>query len=298
MEKYLFMDYNLIRLQKKRCVNLLSPAKINFFLAITGRRSDGYHELLSLFCPVTLYDTITLTFGETDIRVSCNHPDVPDNEGNIAYRAATLFVERLGKTDGVAIRIDKQIPVAAGLGGGSSNAATVLMALNEYYHHPFSQTEISEMGLKLGADVPFFIFGKPALARGIGEKLEAVERLISYKILIIFPGFGVSTAYIYKNLNLRLTNCEKKLKHSCFKNSDIDAASCLCNDLETAAEVLYPEISDVKHALLAQGAKAALMSGSGSSVFGLFADTLQAENAFRVLSAHPRWQCYLTDMKI
>ncbi len=291
------MDDN--RIQNEISVGLLSPAKINLFLAITGKRADGYHELLSLFCPVSLYDTITLTFGKTDdIQVSCDHPTVPDNEGNIAYRAARLFFGCLGKNDGVMIRIDKQIPVAAGLGGGSSNAATVLTALNERYNYPFSQDELSEMGLKLGADVPFFIFGKPALARGIGEKLEAVGSIKPYKILIIFPGFGVPTANVYKNLNLRLTNCEKKLKQSCFKNSDIDAALYACNDLETVTELLYPEISEVKQALLAHGAASARMSGSGSSVFGLFADISQAEKAFRVLSAHPRWQCYLTDMKL
>ncbi len=290
------MPYNLR--QEEKFVSVLSPAKINLYLAITGKRADGYHELLSLFCPITLYDTVTLTFGETDIRVSCNHPDVPDNEGNIAYRAAKLFFGRLGKNDGVMIRIDKQIPVAAGLGGGSSNAATVLVSMNEYYNYPFSQKELGEIGLKIGADVPFFIFGKPALASGIGEKLESVGRIKPYKILVIFPGFGVSTADIYKNLNLRLTNCKKKLNNSCFKDSDIDAAQCACNDLESVTEVLYPEISEIKQRLMTYGAKAALMSGSGSSVFGLFSDISEAERAFRVLSAHSRWQCYLTDMKI
>jgi 4-diphosphocytidyl-2-C-methyl-D-erythritol kinase len=290
------MPYNLR--QEEKFVRLLSPAKINLFLAITGKRADGYHELLSLFCPITLYDTVTLTFGGEHIRVSCEHPDVPDNEANIAYRAAALFFERLGRNDGVMIRIDKQIPVAAGLGGGSSNAASVLISMNEYYNYPFSQNELGKMGLKLGADVPFFIFGKPALASGIGEKLETVERIKPYKILVIFPGFGVSTAHIYKNLNLRLTNCKKKLKNSCFKDSDIDAACCACNDLESVTEVLYPEISEIKQRLMTYGAKAALMSGSGSSVFGLFSDISRSEQAFRVLSAHPRWKCYLTDMKI
>lgn len=284
--------------KEERLVCLLSPAKINLFLAITGKRADGYHELLSLFCPITLYDTLTLRFGEKLISVSCDHPDVPENEDNIAFKAARLFFRQMGKDEGVLISIDKQIPVAAGLGGGSSNAATVLTALNQYYNHPFSQDELAAIGLKIGADVPFFIFGKPALASGIGEKLIAVERIKPYKIIVIFPGFGVSTAEVYKKFNLRLTKCKKQLKDSYFRSANIDAVNCACNDLESVAEVLYPEISGVKEALIAQGAKIALMSGSGSSVFGLFSDMPEAEQAFRALSGHPRWKCYFADMKI
>lgn len=284
--------------KEERLVCLLSPAKINLFLAITGKRADGYHELLSLFCPITLYDTLTLRFGEKLISVSCDHPDVPENEDNIAFKAAQLFFRQMGKDEGVLISIDKQIPVAAGLGGGSSNAATVLTALNQYYNHPFSQHELAAIGLKIGADVPFFIFGKPALASGIGEKLIAVERIKPYKIIVIFPGFGVSTAEVYKKFNLRLTKCKKQLKDSYFRSANIDAVNCACNDLESVAEVLYPEISGVKEALIAQGAKIALMSGSGSSVFGLFSDMPEAQQAFRALSGHPQWKCYFVDMKM
>ena len=191
-------------------MKLLSPAKINLFLHITGRRPDGYHELVSLMSCIGLHDQVSLTFNTGKTSVTCRHPDVPNDEGNIAYRAAACFFKALGKADGVEIFIDKHIPVAAGLGGGSSNAASVLLGLNDYYENPFSRDDLKRMGLSLGADVPFFICRKPALASGIGEKLAPYPWLKPYHILLIFQGIGISTAQVYKNLNLALTNREKR----------------------------------------------------------------------------------------
>lgn len=280
--------------KEKDCVSLLSPAKINLFLAVTGKREDGYHDLFSLMCPISLYDEIFLRFGEDRIGVSCNHPEVPEDNRNIAFKAAELFFDRLGRREGVLIRIDKRIPAGAGLGGGSSNAASVLLALNDYYGCPFPEDELAETGLRLGADVPFFIFGRPAIATGIGEKLEPFCGLKPYKVVLIFPGFGVSTAEVYKNLNLGLTNCQKKLKNSHFRQSDFDPAQMLCNDLETVTEAVYPEISAAKKALTT--ADGVLMSGSGSTVFGLFSDAAECEKVYASLSEHSRWQCYLADL--
>lgn len=280
--------------KEKGCVSLLSPAKINLFLAVTGKREDGYHDLFSLMCPISLYDEMLLRFEGDQIGVSCNHPDVPEDDRNIAFRAAELFFDRMGRREGVVIRIDKRIPVGAGLGGGSGNAATVLLALNDYYGCPFSEDELSAMGLRLGADVPFFIFGRPAIATGIGEKLEPLCGVKPYRVILIFPGFGVSTAEVYKNLNLGLTNCQKKLKNSHFRTSDFDPAQMLCNDLETVTEAVYPEISIVKKALTA--ADGVLMSGSGSTVFGLFSDATECEKVYASLSEQSRWQCYLADL--
>jgi len=280
--------------KEKGCVSLLSPAKINLFLAVTGKRKDGYHDLFSLICPISLYDEMSLRFEGDQIGVSCNHPDVPDDDRNIAFRAAELFFDSMGRREGVLIRIDKRIPVGAGLGGGSGNAATVLLALNDYYGCPFSQDELLRMGLRLGADVPFFIFGRPAIATGIGEKLEPFYGLKPYRVVLIFPGFGVSTAEVYKNLNLGLTNCQKKLKNSHLRKSDFDPVQILCNDLETVTEAIYPEISVVKKTLTA--ADGVLMSGSGSAVFGLFSDTTECERVYASLSEHSGWQCYLADL--
>jgi 4-diphosphocytidyl-2-C-methyl-D-erythritol kinase len=277
-------------------MRILSPAKINLFLKITGKRPDGYHELVSLMCCVGLYDTVSLTPDVQETSVSCSHPDVPENETNLAFVAASLFFNTLNINESVKISIEKQIPVAAGLGGGSSNAAAVLLGLNRYYGYPFSQDKLMSMGLLIGADVPFFIFQRPALVSGIGEKLEAYQGLENLKILLIFPGFGVSTAKVYKNLNLGLTKCKKKLKSFFLSKQSFDPGCHLCNDLETAAASMYPGIFTVKEALLRHGALGALMSGSGSTVFGLFYDSDKALKANNALAENDKWQLYLVDM--
>jgi 4-diphosphocytidyl-2-C-methyl-D-erythritol kinase len=277
-------------------MRILSPAKINLFLKITGKRPDGYHDLVSLMCCVGLYDTVSLTFGVKETSVSCCNPDVPEDETNLAFAAANLFLNTLNINQGVKISIEKQIPVAAGLGGGSSNAAAAFLGLNRHYGYPFSTNKLISMGRSIGADVPFFIFRKPAIVSGIGDKLKAYQGLESFKILLVFPGFGISTAKVYKNLNLGLTNCKKKLKSLLLNKQSFDPGCHLCNDLETTVASMYPGISTVKEALLRHGAMGALMSGSGSTVFGLFLDSDKALKAYRALAENDKWQLYLVDM--
>ena len=235
-------------------MRILSPAKINLFLKITGKRPDGYHDLVSLMCCVGLYDTVSLTFGVKETSVFCYHPDVPEDETNLAFAAASLFFNTLNVNDGVKISIEKQIPVGAGLGGGSSNAAAVFLGLNRYYGYPFSPDKLISLGRSIGADVPFFIFRKPAIVSGIGDKLNAYQGLESFKILLVFPGFGISTAKVYKNLNLGLTNCKKKLRSFFSNKQSFDPGCHLCNDLEPTAASMYPGIFTVKEALLKHGA--------------------------------------------
>ncbi|MDM8551118.1 4-(cytidine 5'-diphospho)-2-C-methyl-D-erythritol kinase [Desulfobacterales bacterium HSG2] len=278
-------------------MEILSPAKINLFLHVTGKRPDGYHNLFMLMCCITLYDTILMTFGVEKISVSCTDPNVPQDETNLAHRAASLFFGALNKYEGVKISIDKKIPVAAGLGGGSSNAAAVLDGLNRYYDYPFSRDALMSMGLSLGADVPFFIFRKPAIATGIGEQLEVYEGLKPFKVLLVFPGFNVSTEDVYKNFNLRLTRCKKKIIELSIKDNDFDA-TFMCNDLEAVTALKYPDIKRIKTLLLNLGAEGALMSGSGPSVFGLFSDPECTEKAKQVLSSNSRWSVYIADMII
>jgi 4-diphosphocytidyl-2-C-methyl-D-erythritol kinase len=277
-------------------MKILSPAKVNLFLKILGKRIDGYHELMTLMCCIGLYDTVSLDVGDTNIAVSCDHPLVPNDESNLAFVAAHLFFKTLKKNEGVKIFIQKQIPVAAGLGGGSSNAAAVLLGLNRYYGYPFSKEDLLSMGLSIGADVPFFIFQRPAIATGIGEKLKAYPGLENLWILLVSPGFSVSTAEVYKKLNLGLTKCKKKLKSFLLNNQRFDPRCHLCNDLEAVTASKYPVINTVKKALLSHGALGALMSGSGPTIFGLFSDSdgaLQANHAlFRVYG----WKMYLADM--
>ncbi len=252
-------------------LELMSPAKINLFLIVNRRRKDGYHDLTTLMCPIGLADKIMIMFDVTESRVICGSKGVPEDETNLAYKALSLFSDALGVTVRAEIRIVKNIPVAAGLGGGSSNAAAVLKGLNGYFGGPFNMDQLMDMAVRLGADVPFFLFSGPALARGIGEKLMEYRNLSSFPILIICPEIFVSTADVFKNLNLRLTNCKKKLKSFSF-NHKFNPAHHLCNDLETVTIRMYPEIAEIKDALKEVGAKGVLMSGSGPAVFGVFSD--------------------------
>lgn len=281
----------------------ISPAKINLFLHVISKRRDGYHNVETLICPLALHDVIDLDFEAPDIAIECEHPAVPEDHTNLAYRAADLFFEKLGidklkPRRGVRIRIEKHIPVAAGLGGGSSNAATVLTELNNYFKAPFTYAELASMALEIGADVPFFLQGKPAVATGVGEKLKFVNNLISLPIVLVNPGFGVPTSTVYKNLNLRLTKCGQKHKYFSFGDDIINLTRILCNDLEAVAMGIYPEIGDLKGAMLDAGAQAALMTGSGPTVFGIFREKHKAHAAYRALKHNKTWRVILTQLRV
>ena len=283
----------------------ISPAKINLFLAVTGKRPDGYHELVTLMYPITLADTVKIKLTRRKITVSCADPDVPEDETNLAHRAARLFWadwtrEKKGELFGAHIVIKKRIPVAAGLGGGSSNAATVLLALNRFYGKPYTRQELGAMALNLGADVPFFIFQQPAIATGIGEVLKLVTGVLqASSIILVHPSIRISTATVYQNLNLRLTKCQKRLKNLNLHIEDVlkrippgEIEKYLCNDLETVTAVRYPEIEEIKQTLVSLGANGALMSGSGPTVFGLFRDKTVARSVFRHLTREYPWNVF------
>ena len=282
-------------------VQIRAPAKINLFLQVIGKRPDGYHEIVTLMCCVGLYDTVWLTFAGRATRVLCKHPDVPADRTNSAFVAAHRFDRQLRKRTGsgldpIEIRLDKQIPVAAGLGGGSSDAAAVLVGLNRHYGAPFSLPELLAMAVGIGADVPFFISRKPAIATGIGERLEPYDRLDPYKVVLVYPGFGVSTAAVYKGLNLGLTRCKIKLNDTLFKARAFDVANYGCNDLESVTFARYPDLMAIKDRMLNLGAKQALMSGSGPTIFGLFADTAMAHKACEALAQSNAFKVFLADM--
>jgi 4-diphosphocytidyl-2-C-methyl-D-erythritol kinase len=277
-------------------MKILSPAKINLLLQVTGKRPDGYHELFSLMCCVSLFDTLLIQFGTRKIEIETSLPDLPFDGANLAHRAAALFFQSLGVKDGVKIFIEKNIPVAAGLGGGSSNAAGVLKGLNRHYQYPFSEKQLMSLGFKLGADVPFLIFQKPALASGIGEKLEAYTDQLPESVVIVNPGFRVSTAEVFQNLNLGLTKCKKKFTKISLKKTGYNVSVHLCNDLEAVTELKYPEIKTIKEQLIQQGALGALMSGSGPTVFGLFSDPVQAGRAVEAIGQNPRWNVFLSEI--
>ncbi|MEE4263683.1 MAG: 4-(cytidine 5'-diphospho)-2-C-methyl-D-erythritol kinase [Desulfobacteraceae bacterium] len=277
-------------------MKVLSPAKINLFLQVIGKRPDGFHELFSLMCCLDLFDIIFLQFGGKKIEIESSDRQIPLDETNIAHKAATLFFKSLKCTDGLNIRIEKSIPVAAGLGGGSSNAASVLAGLNQNYGFPFSLDELMSMGLEIGADVPFFLFQKPALASGVGEKLEAYSGSLPFHILLLNPGVEVHTAEVFQNLNLGLTKCKKKFTKPSLRHSGFDPSLHLCNDLETVTISKYPVIESLKKQLLMHGALGALMSGSGPSVFGLFSDPRKAGEARQAIGRNIRANAYLADI--
>lgn len=265
----------------------VSPAKINLFLVVHHQRQDGYHELTSLMCPVTLADRIYINFDADRNTVVCGAKGVPENEDNLALKALKLFARNIGKDIRAAIRINKQIPVAAGLGGGSSNAAAVLTAFNQRFGEPFNQRQMMEMAVQLGADVPFFILNKPALATGIGEQLVEYRHLNPFNLLIVTPEIQVFTAQVFKNLNLRLTKCKNTLKIFSFKHK-FNPALHLCNDLEAVTEKMHPIIGEIKKSLVALGADGVLMSGSGPAVFGIFHDEGRIKGAESGLQQYGR----------
>jgi 4-diphosphocytidyl-2-C-methyl-D-erythritol kinase len=283
-----------------------APAKINLFLRVTGRRPDGFHELVSLMCPVALYDTLTLTPSKQGLHVICGHSDVPEDESNLAARAARLFIDAAfpdahRPASGLTIHLDKTIPVGAGLGGGSSDAAAVLTALNRHCGYPLSTPALMELGVRLGADVPFFILGGAALATGIGDRLEPLSHLSPWTAMLVYPNVAVSTAWVYKNLNLRLTKDEKKLRKFHFKDRFFNVDEHMVNDLEPVTIKAFPVIEEIKRLLLAHGAAGAMMSGSGSTVFGLFETHGRAESAYSALCNNQRsqnWALYVADLLV
>jgi len=274
-------------------VTVRAPAKINLFLRITGRRPDGYHLLSTWMQKVDLCDVIELTVGGEGVRFSCTGDGIPDDHNNLVHRAADLFLlaarERTdAPVSGVAIQLTKNIPVAAGLGGGSSDAAATLRAMNGLFDCALTPDELAHLGARLGADVPFFLADSPAvLATGIGEILRPVPPLRGYSVVLVNPGFPVSTRWAYqtfaltKNKNAsNLTNLQECVAgnvHCGDSDAMISPDTPLVNDLETVTIGRYPFLERLKGELLRYGAVLALMSGSGPTVFGLFADRDKAE---------------------
>ncbi|HEX9880079.1 MAG TPA: 4-(cytidine 5'-diphospho)-2-C-methyl-D-erythritol kinase [Candidatus Binatia bacterium] len=277
-------------------MNIRAPAKINLYLRIAGKRKDGYHLIHSLMVPIALYDEIEINRSQkagTLVKITCDNPQVPTGKGNLVYRAARLFLKQSGHREGVAIRIRKRIPVGAGLGGGSTDAAATLIALNRVFRTRFTSDLLCQWGECLGADVPFFVLGHPAVARGIGERLKPVSGLPTLWLVVLYPGFPVSTRWVYKNLNFKLTKASvnTKLNLPLFRCEEL--AGLLVNDLEATTLRRYPRIAYLKERLIQEGATGALMAGSGSSVFGIFAEEKGAKRAYRRLRTEERVEAYV-----
>jgi 4-diphosphocytidyl-2-C-methyl-D-erythritol kinase len=274
-------------------IKKVSPAKVNLYLRVLRKREDGYHDIATLMQGISLYDEMIFSPVDHGITVSCPGSTLPENENNIVYRAADALLSRLSYSPGIHITIKKRIPVAAGLGGGSSNAATTLLTINDMLGFHYTTEDLMKIGTKLGADVPFFIFRKTAWAFGIGDRLQAAENIPPLWFVLINPGFEISTKMVYDNLNLRLT--KQAVKYTCPKFYSVDdLINGLRNDLEKVTLVLHPILQHLKNLLLQNGALGAIMSGSGPTVAGLFAREKEAVKAAEALEKieEKEWSVY------
>ncbi|MGZ8477752.1 MAG: 4-(cytidine 5'-diphospho)-2-C-methyl-D-erythritol kinase [Candidatus Binatia bacterium] len=282
-------------------MKIRAPAKINLCLRVVGKRADGYHLLDTVMVPVSLYDEIDIqqrtgarrAAPRAPVEIRCNHPQVPLGRDNVAYRAAELLMQKTKINRPVCIRIRKNIPIGAGLGGGSTDAAAVLVGLNRMWKLRLSVRQLERLALQLGADVPFFIRAKPARARGIGEKLRLLPKLRRRWLVLAYPGFPVATAWVYGNFTLKLTKVRVNTSIATPLESLDTLEKLLVNDLEQVAIRRYPEIGRVKTKLSLAGAVAVLMSGSGSSVFGVFKSKRLAERGFRRMRHEEGIQAFL-----
>jgi 4-diphosphocytidyl-2-C-methyl-D-erythritol kinase len=253
-----------------------APAKVNLTLRILGKRSDGYHDLDTVMQKLDLVDTVTLCrSGKTGIQLACPGSETAADESNLVWKAAAAFLQETGleKEYGVSIVLEKKIPIAAGLGGGSSDAGCVLTGMNRLFQTELAEETLIRLAKSLGADVPFFVVSHSAVrATGIGDRMIPHESLDNCSLLLVNPGFSVSTAWAYKNFTLTRADKNSNLSDS-RENDSIDGQFCpLHNDLEAVTITQYPELETIKCFMLDNGAKGALMSGSGPTVFGVFPD--------------------------
>lgn len=274
-----------------RLRTVYAPAKINLYLEVCGRRPDGYHELGMVMQRVSLCDRLEIALGgPPGVRTVCPGLELAAGEENIAARAARALLGRLPRPVGVDIRIDKRIPAAAGLGGGSSDAAAILLALDEMLDLRLGLDALMAEGVRLGADVPFFLFQQSAWAVGIGDRLAPFP-LPPVWYVLVNPGFCVSTAWVYQNLGLTSPGAPAKMPG--FPRTAGELAFLLRNDLERVTTPRHPQVAEIKERLLAAGALGSLMSGSGPTVFGLFAEEETARLAAETCaSEQPAWRVF------
>jgi 4-diphosphocytidyl-2-C-methyl-D-erythritol kinase len=282
-------------------ITIRAPAKINLGLRVLSKRPDGYHEVLTLMVPVSLCDVVRLKLSSTGIELRCSDRSLPTGKENLVYRAARLILDECRSEAGVNLELSKTIPVGAGLGGGSSDAAATLLAMNELLGHPLQDYELHRLGTQLGADVPFFLLGRAAMAEGIGDRLTPLDTVPTIWTLVVYPNFQVSTRWAYENLTLTTMPNESKFYVSGEKCAG-KVAACrqrllqrqqlsleellpvLDNDFETLIFRHHPQLHEIRRAVLAAGAEAVPMTGSGPTLVGLFASEEETRAASGRLS--------------
>lgn len=278
-------------------IKLKSKAKINLSIDVLGKREDGYHNVEMVMQTIGLHDIVTIeenTSGE--ITIKSDTSNIPCDERNIAYKAASLMKEFIGTDRGAHIYIQKRIPVGAGMAGGSSNAAAVLTGLNSLWKAGLTESELMDMGVTLGADVPFCIKGGTMLAQGIGEKLTPIRKSCDFWVVVCKPNFSISTVEVYKNLDIsqipERPDTAKVIEY--IEHGDVKSlAGSMVNVLEQVSEKRYSVISHIKEKMMHQKALGSIMTGSGPTVFGIFKNFDDAHRAEAKLKS--LWdQTYLT----
>ncbi|MFH1187813.1 MAG: 4-(cytidine 5'-diphospho)-2-C-methyl-D-erythritol kinase [bacterium] len=275
-------------------------AKINLTLEVLEKLSCGYHKIESVFQKVSLCDIIKIESAKNGIKIVCNDKDIPLDEKNICWQIAEILQKKFkpsinGKT-GVKISINKKIPIGGGLGGGSSDAAAALLELNKFWKLNLSQRQMINISAKVGKDIPFFLTPKStSLARGLGEKIKDLSRSPALHLVLINPEFKVSTKWAYNNLTLEAKKYQKaanKMIKAINENNFDKISQNLYNDFEPSVIKHFPKIGKIKKDLLKNGAAASLMSGSGSSVYGIFKNKKEAAGAYNILKKKYK-KCYL-----
>ncbi len=282
-------------------ISLKALAKINLGLDVVRRREDGYHEVRMIMQTIQLYDRLDIKrTQEPGIQIQTNLSFLPVNENNLIYKAAKLLMDEFSITDGVSVKLDKRIPVAAGMAGGSTDAAAMLIGVNRLFSLGLTKRQLMERGVQIGADVPYCIMRGTALAEGIGEALSPLSPMVKCPVLIAKPSISVSTKFVYQNLKLDDTtihpDIDRLIDDIKAKNLH-DIAAHMGNVLETVTIPNYPVIDEIKKHMLSNGAVGAMMSGSGPTVFGLFDDEDTAKKAYKAMrSSHLARQVYLTSV--
>ena len=280
-------------------IELRAYAKINLALDVLGTRPDGYHDVRMIMQTVQLADRLTIRpIAKKEIILTSNLGFLPAGKGNLVYDAAEAFFAEMGSREGVAIELEKHIPVAAGLAGGSTDAAAALIGLNEMFETGYSLEKLQEIGVRLGADVPYCLMGKTALSEGIGEILTPIPAPPACHVLLVKPNVSVSTRFVYEHLALTgetvhpdIDGMLEAIRFQDYRG----VVDSLGNILETVTVPHYPEIRSIKEELINLGADGALMSGSGPTVFGLFSDPEKARAAYYRFKTGEYGQTFLTE---
>lgn len=282
-------------------IKLKALAKINLGLDVVRRREDGYHEVRMVMQTIHLYDQLLIQKSETPgIQIHSNLSFLPVNENNLVYKAGKLLMDEFDIHTGVSVELNKRIPVAAGMAGGSTDAAAMLYGMNQLFGLKLKRKDFMERGVQIGADVPYCIMRGTALAEGIGEKLSSLPPMVKCPVLIAKPAVSVSTKFVYQNLKLNEQTPHPDIDAliTDIRNSDLDnICADMGNVLETVTIPNYPVIAQIKEQMLKSGAKASMMSGSGPTVFGLFGDEETARRARAEMKASGlAKQVYLTSI--